>query len=334
MSGFGRFGSHAEWLAAFVKENGRAPTAAERGGRDVGALLAGTAGAAHEAAMLAAFGPEYTMAKEHLAEVGSAPSEGEPELPRQVPFEEQVAGLVEAGRRLGEPLARHEKLEWPLPLTDETTTCHVGCYDPVFDAPVVNAQVYGKMPPWPQVEAAPGGWQPEPFTEEFVAPTTLEAAAHAQAFKEWSSAKLTELLPPPLQGPQGSTDPKTGEGSVALAWLPWAALEAVGRVLDHGAVKHGRDSWQRSFPAGEGPQEVIARDEGRRKYLSAALRHISQELRGVRLDDGPGGSGELHLAHAACNVLFVLEALLYDGFAQSSSTATSSQAAMASAVET
>lgn len=69
------------------------------------------------------------------------------------------------------------------------------------------------------------------------------------------------------------------------------ALEAVGQVLTFGAQKYAAHSWQ-TVP------------EGEERYKSALLRHLTAVGRGEELDSE---SGLHHLAHAACNALFILE---------------------------
>lgn len=95
-------------------------------------------------------------------------------------------------------------------------------------------------------------------------------------------------------------DPKTGAGKPLLAGLPWAALTEVARVLDFGAGKYGRDSWKRSVLS----DDAGVAEEAHLKYASAALRHIAADLDGEVVDEE---SRLLALAHAACNLLFLIE---------------------------
>lgn len=81
---------------------------------------------------------------------------------------------------------------------------------------------------------------------------------------------------------------KNDTGKLQLAHLPFAQLEVIAAVLDHGAMKYGRDNWQRgSFTV----------------YASACLRHLFARMKGEKLDPE---SGLPHLAHAACCILFML----------------------------
>lgn len=72
------------------------------------------------------------------------------------------------------------------------------------------------------------------------------------------------------------------------------ALEAVASVLTFGAKKYAAHSWQ-TVP------------HGNERYLAAQLRHITAVQKGEQLDPE---SGMHHLAHAACNALFILELAL------------------------
>lgn len=83
---------------------------------------------------------------------------------------------------------------------------------------------------------------------------------------------------------------KADAGKSIVGAVPPRALLAVGRVLAHGASKYGRDNWRNVDDV--------------RRYHDAALRHVMQYLSGERTD---AESGESHLAHAVCSLLFVLD---------------------------
>lgn len=70
--------------------------------------------------------------------------------------------------------------------------------------------------------------------------------------------------------------------------LPPDALMAVAEVLAYGAEKYDADNWKKGTDW--------------HRYYGAALRHLFAYWEGEDLDE----SGYLHLAHAACNVLFAL----------------------------
>jgi len=77
-----------------------------------------------------------------------------------------------------------------------------------------------------------------------------------------------------------------------LRWecLPWPAVEQVVGVLTFGANKYSAWSWP-STP------------DARRRYFASAIRHAVAWVKGERLDPE---SGLPHLAHLACNALFLL----------------------------
>lgn len=84
---------------------------------------------------------------------------------------------------------------------------------------------------------------------------------------------------------------KADHGKPILGAIPPHAELAVARVLTFGAEKYARDAWQTVENA-----EV--------RYMDAALRHLNAHRRGELVDDE---SGESHLAHAACCILFMLD---------------------------
>ena len=71
--------------------------------------------------------------------------------------------------------------------------------------------------------------------------------------------------------------------------LPLSTVEEVVKVLDHGAKKYAPYNWQRM--------------EDRSRFLSAALRHLSAYQDDEVLDPE---SDLHHLAHATCNLIFLL----------------------------
>lgn len=69
------------------------------------------------------------------------------------------------------------------------------------------------------------------------------------------------------------------------------ALEAYVRVLTYGCRKYSAHNWR------------LVQD-GRSRYIAAALRHLMAYLRGEMFD---ADSLENHLAHALASIAFVLE---------------------------
>lgn len=72
--------------------------------------------------------------------------------------------------------------------------------------------------------------------------------------------------------------------------IPFRELESVVRVLTFGAQKYDDDNWKR-LP------------NLRTRYLAACLRHVCSWAQGERYDSE---SGESHLAHAICCLLFCM----------------------------
>lgn len=75
-----------------------------------------------------------------------------------------------------------------------------------------------------------------------------------------------------------------------LAQIPGEPLREVASVLAFGAKKYGWHNWR-------GGSEWV-------RYASSALRHIFAWLGGENRDPE---SGCLHLAHAICNLMFIME---------------------------
>lgn len=90
---------------------------------------------------------------------------------------------------------------------------------------------------------------------------------------------------------------KYDAGKLRYDLLPARALESVVRVLGAGAAKYGDNNWVRV--AG-----------GRKRYFAAAMRHTWAWWRGEELDPE---TGEDHLAHAMCCLMFLMELGRYGG---------------------
>lgn len=73
--------------------------------------------------------------------------------------------------------------------------------------------------------------------------------------------------------------------------VPWHAMEEITDVLTHGAKRYGADNWKRVTPL-------------RERYFAALMRHIIAWYQGERPDPDTGNH---HLAHAGCCLLFLLE---------------------------
>ena len=84
---------------------------------------------------------------------------------------------------------------------------------------------------------------------------------------------------------------KHDSGKPLMGAIPPNALSAVAKVLTFGAEKYGRDNWRQV-------------ENAETRYLDAALRHLNAYQRGEAVDPE---SGESHLAHAVCSLMFMLE---------------------------
>lgn len=69
------------------------------------------------------------------------------------------------------------------------------------------------------------------------------------------------------------------------------AFEKIGTMLGFGADKYSVGNWDKV-------------PEGEMRYLDALLRHMTEHHKGEKVDPE---SGELHLAHAAVNIMFLLD---------------------------
>lgn len=81
-------------------------------------------------------------------------------------------------------------------------------------------------------------------------------------------------------------------GKPEFSLIPQWAQESVARVLTSGARKYEVNNWK-YVP------------NGAYRYKNAALRHINSYMKGEKKDPE---SGENHLAHAICCLLFMLDA--------------------------
>lgn len=88
-----------------------------------------------------------------------------------------------------------------------------------------------------------------------------------------------------------TTGSKHDSGKPLMGAVPPNALLAVAKVLTFGAEKYGRDNWRQV-------------ESAETRYMDAALRHINAYQRGEAADPE---SGESHLAHAVCSLMFMLE---------------------------
>lgn len=84
---------------------------------------------------------------------------------------------------------------------------------------------------------------------------------------------------------------KFDQGKPMMGAIPPRAELAVARVLTFGAKKYSRGNWAHV-------------DDADTRYMDAALRHINAHRRGEHVDSE---TGESHLAHAICCLMFMLD---------------------------
>lgn len=88
---------------------------------------------------------------------------------------------------------------------------------------------------------------------------------------------------------------KDDAGKPPMSLIPRSALLAEARVLARGRDKYGAHNWR----SGGGMAWS--------RLIDAAMRHLTAFADGEDIDDGEGGSGELHLANARCCLAFLIE---------------------------
>lgn len=82
---------------------------------------------------------------------------------------------------------------------------------------------------------------------------------------------------------------KYDQGKIKYGLVPPASLEAIAKALTHGAEKYSANNWKTVEPY---------------RYLDAAFRHLQAARMGEIVDED---SGQLHLALATTNLIFLLE---------------------------
>lgn len=107
-------------------------------------------------------------------------------------------------------------------------------------------------------------------------------------FQFWKESQ--QPFPPP-----GDDQPKTAirhdSGKTDWSLMPWEAVEEINKVLEFGAQKYAAHNWKE----GDGFKYT--------RVLNSLLRHVFAWSRG---EDRDPESGLSHLAHAGCNVIFLL----------------------------
>ena len=181
---------------------------------------------------------------------------------------------------------------WPRAVTEFVVSEYV---TPVTSAP----HIFDVINYWPEPGAhhpgAPGspeGWYWKWFGDDWV----LSNGTIGLVRDDWVKYKLGDLKPAKSFGavedcPVDVVGTKHDHGKPILGAVPPHAELAVGRVLTFGAEKYARGNWDKV-------------EDHENRYMDAALRHLNAHRRGELTDSE---SGESHLAHAACCILFMLD---------------------------
>lgn len=90
--------------------------------------------------------------------------------------------------------------------------------------------------------------------------------------------------------PEKKKGQKFDRGKPRWSLLPFRELKNVVEILTFGADKYAPGNWQKV-------------DNATERYSDAALRHLTSWLSGEKKDPE---SGKSHLAHVACNILFLM----------------------------
>lgn len=83
---------------------------------------------------------------------------------------------------------------------------------------------------------------------------------------------------------------KDDKGKRRWSLFPWRAAEHVVKVLEYGADRYGAQNWQNV-------------ERGQCRYAEALQRHLIAWWEGEDTDEE---SGLPHIAHVACNALFLV----------------------------
>lgn len=106
--------------------------------------------------------------------------------------------------------------------------------------------------------------------------------------------RFNELQYMPPEGKVEVAEPALGRkfdgDKLEYSLIPQGVLANILRVLGFGKKKYAADNWQ--FV-----------DNARERYFNATMRHLTSWWEGERVDQE---TGENHLAHAACCIMFLL----------------------------
>lgn len=120
-----------------------------------------------------------------------------------------------------------------------------------------------------------------------VKPEPVYAVSHNPHCATTRGAPYCDCKPIPVGVKADQGKPRLG---LVLVEVPHA-FEKLGTLLGFGADKYAVGNWDKV-------------PEGEMRYLDALMRHLTQHHKGEKVDPE---SGELHLAHAAVNLMFLLD---------------------------
>jgi hypothetical protein len=109
------------------------------------------------------------------------------------------------------------------------------------------------------------------------------------AFVDKANAHTFATPDGPVAPPAPAVGMKLDAGKLPLELLPTDALEEVAKVLQFGARKYARRNWEKGISFS--------------RVAGAVLRHTFAWLRG---EDNDAETGLSHMAHAACECLFLV----------------------------
>ena len=122
--------------------------------------------------------------------------------------------------------------------------------------------------------------------------TTQPSPDFMERLNFWSTAvQRDETQPSQLAQLVTATPVKHDSSKTDWSLMPFEAVEEINKVLEFGAQKYSAHNWK----TGSGFKYS--------RVLNSLLRHVFAYIRG---EDRDPESGLSHLAHAGCNIVFLL----------------------------
>jgi len=128
--------------------------------------------------------------------------------------------------------------------------------------------------------------------------STCDPSGFGENLTNWVSMKFLdkvgdepwERVVADLSGAPQKQGIKYDDGKARWELIPFRAMRDVVNVLTYGSRKYADDNWK-----------IVP--DARKRYISAAFRHLTDWAGGEKKDSETGKS---HLAHAICCLLFLL----------------------------